>query len=364
LLHVALFQTLAACSQRGPIEWNIVPSLKCDAFYFLNAISEEPLYNRLYPRDKQLWASRIGPEAMDSVNAITREVSGLGFKACYLVVYHAASSLDDLIRLIEDWERFQEATRGALTAANDYRQEAALADLDALGRVRHKVTFVFRRMQEEGWEDDWRGVSERLRYDIRRIRPELRQFSPTMLSAAVHGFLGRGSRRADSLSTVYYLYYCFPNAFKLPFGMMGTWSIQQPTYFFSGYLHEALHDFSIYRPGLRNLHERLVGASPLLARDRDVLVNQLFESDDEWYVLAAEAYLSVKLGIRTHDEALEYLRTAQGGTAMYSVMLYEYLRERFQAEDGTFENFLRGKFFGEVSADSIDTWLRERKHGT
>jgi hypothetical protein len=341
-------------------EWRIIPSLKYDAFYFLHAVSKEEHYNRLYQRDYTLWRGRLGNTVIDTINAICDSIS-IGFHASYLFTYVPASSLADIISALENPTALEQTIHSALVSGKDPRYEASVKYLKRILALRDKLIFVFRQMQQERWEDDWNAISTRLTFDIKRQRPLLTQYSPYFLKAEVLRFLGTDGLEKDSSSTIYYLYYAFPNAFKLPFNMMATWSIEEPKYFFSGYLHEMLHLFSIYAPDLLNHHKRLVSGSPALANQREILVKQLFESDDEFYVLAAEAFLSVKTGIMTHEEAIHYLKTCQGGTAAYSLLIYNHLRNHFDEQRHSFQSFLKEVFFKNVSARDVQEFISSAK---
>jgi hypothetical protein len=341
-------------------EWRFVPSLKYDAFYFLHAVSKEEHYNRLYQRDFTLWRSRLGNAVMDTINAITDSIS-IGFHASYLFTYVPASSLADIIAALEDPATLEQTIHSALVAHKDFRYDASINYLKRILTLREKLIFVFRRMQQQQWEDDWRAISARLIYDIKRQQPLLTQYAPSFLKKQVVRFLGIDASEKDSSSTVYYLYYAFPNAFKLPFNMMATWSIEEPKYFFSGYLHEMLHLFSIQTPEFADLHNRLVAGSPSLTKQREILVKQLFESDDEFYVLAAEAYLSVTTGIRTHEEAVDYLKSCQGGTAIYSLLIYNHLRTHLDEQRHSFGSFLKDVFFKKVSSTEVEKFIATTK---
>ncbi len=116
-----------------------------------------------------------------------------------------------------------------------------------------------------------------------------------------------------------------------------------------------LHSFSIYSPEFINLHKGLVSGSQELSGNREILTGQLYQSDDEFYILAAEAYLSVKLGIRTDKEAVEYLKSADGGTVVYSLLIYNYLQKCFDNHRYTYGNFLKDVFFTTVSTKEVYT---------
>jgi len=341
-------------------EWHISPCLKYDAFYFMNAISKVDFYNRMYPRDREIWQGRLGTATITTINTIVDSVGG-GFKPCYLFTYVPAFSLDDLIHAFQDTANLRERILTSVLMNKDPRYEASINDLNRILPLSALFISVFQKMKDAGWENDWKAIRCRLNADIHRKKVEFAKYSPAFLKAQVAQFLGMDVQKKDSSSTVYYVYYAFPNAFKLPYNMMATWNIEEPTYFFSGYLHEMLHLFSIYQSELVELHNGLVRNSAELSRDREVLTKQLYESDDEFYILAAEAYLSVKLGIRTHQEAVDYLKSADGGTVVYSLLIYNYLQKSFDNQRHSFGSFLKNVFFKTVNAKGVDKFLADTK---
>lgn len=337
--------------------WQIKTSLKYDAFCFINAISKEEFHNRFYQRDYTFWQARLGASTVDTINTIIDSIGPFGFKACYLFTYINITSLNDIILALKDSVAFEKTIVEALVANKDFRYEASINDLQKILSVRKKLLFVLHRMNEEKWEDDWKTIANRLEYDIKRKQKELTRYSPQFLKAEVSRFLGINSEQRDSSSTVYYLYYAFPNGYKLPFNMMAGWSIEEPKYFFSVYIHEMLHFFSIYVPDFIKQHENLVNNSPRLSDQREILITKLFSSDDEFYVLAAEAYLSVKLGIRTDHEAVEYLKSSNGGTVLFSLFIYDFLMKHFSYKKQSYESFLKDSFFKKIKPQDIERFL-------
>jgi hypothetical protein len=341
-------------------QWEIMPSLKCDAFSFLNAVSKESFYNRMYARDLEIWKGRLGANVMDSINAILDTTGGIGFKGSYLISYLPAGSLDDIIGIFSDSAECMNKLNGILTSANDFRYVSSIKDLKNILTLRSKLIYVFRRMKESGWDDDWKSIECRIRNDIKLKEGLLNKYSPVYLRSQVDDFLKIEVTQRDSSSRIYYLYYAFPNGFKLPYNMMATWNIEYPMYFFSVYMHERLHSFSIYTDGMKEYHDNFILNSAEFKKHRQIMTEQLYESDEEFYILAAEAYLSVKTGIRTKIEAEDYLKNADGGTAILSLMIFRYLDREYKPEM-SYGSFLKNIFFKNVSAADLDKFIIENK---
>ena len=343
-------------SQPGK-SWEILPSLKCDAFSFLNAMSYEKMYNYMYPREMEIWKGRLGKEFSDSVNAILDTTGGLGFKASYLITYLQIENLDDIINYLSDSSGFANKTVYCLKKYNDFRMISSVKDLNTILSQRGKLIYIFRKMQSAGWEDDWKSVSKRLQADISLKEPLFAKYSPGYLCSLVDDFLKIKIEQNDSSSRVYYLYYAYPNGFKMPFNMMATWSIENPKYFCSVYMHERLHTFSIYKDGMEKYHDNLVLNSKSFSKHREIMTKQLYESDEEFYILAAEAYLSEKAGLRTKQEAIDYLKTADGGTAIYSLLIYNYLDKYFDSSKMSYGSFLKNIFFEKIKAEDLENFI-------
>lgn len=359
LLLSLTLQTVNAQSQETN-EWRILPSLKYDAFCFIQGMSKDEFYNRFYQRDYTLWRTRLGSATLDIIDAIVDSLS-IGSSASYLFAFIPAVTLDDIICALEDSSALKRTIQSALITSENHKYETPLRNLERILWQRDRLLYTFRRMKEEGWENDWKTIAKRLTGDIDRIQPKLTKYSPSFLKAEVSRFLGTDAQHKDSSSTVYYLYYALPIAFKLPYSMMATCSIEEPKQFFNVYLHETLHHFSINAPEFIDLHTNLVRNSPSLSQKRDMLVKQFLQGDDEFYILAAEAYLSVKLGLRTHQEAVDFLKSTNGGTVIYSLLIYEHLNKSFDARRHSFGGFLKDVFFKKVTAKEVDKFISDTK---
>lgn len=338
-------------------KWVIKTSLKCDAFSFLNAISKESMFNSMYPRECELWKNRLGKSFVDTVNDILDSSGGLGFKASYLFTYLSVGTLSEIIKVLEDSTSFSQNINDILIRENDYRYVSSIKDLKTILQLRNKLIFVFTKMKECGWEDDWNAISKRLEIDINLKKPLFEKYSPYYLCKFVDDFLKQKIVQKDSSSKIYYLYYAYPNGFKLPYNMMATWNIEYPTYFFSVYMHERLHSYSIYAEGLDFLHNNIIENSPSFAKQREIMTKQLYESDEEFYILAAEAYLSIKAGLRTKQEAENYLKTVDGGTALYSLFIFEYLENSFDSSEQSYSSFLQNEFLKKITPDDVENFI-------
>lgn len=356
LAELVMFTTAGAQQSQNDDKWNIKPSLKFDALCFIQAISDKEWYNKYYPRERDVWQGRLGKAVMDTINSIVGS-NIQGFQLSYVFSFIDADNLNDIIKTLQNEDYFRKTVLDKSSLIKDYRHKATIKDLNRIISVKDKLIYVLSAMKDQDWEDDWKALRFRLIYDINRKQKDLKSYSPQKLKSEIDKFLGIQTQNNDSSTTVYYIYYAYPNAFKLPYNMFGTFSIENTQWFLAGYIHEMLHSFSIYDSQYIQLHENLVNSSKKLAHQEDILLHQFYESKDEFYVVAAESYLSVKLGIKTEEQAIHYLKTPNGGSMEYSLLLYNYLQKYFDFDKYTFGSFLKNIFFKNVTAKEIEDFI-------
>ncbi|MBU2447106.1 MAG: hypothetical protein KJ666_16255 [Bacteroidetes bacterium] len=355
LLSILLLFGSIVKSQPDSTTWNIKTSLKYDALCFIDAVSDNEWYNKFYPREKLIWQNRLGKDVVDTMNAIV-DSNVVNFKFCYVFTFVEANSIDDIITFLKNEDLLKKTVSEKSLAINDMRHIATMKDVDRILLVKDKLIFVLNKMKEKGWEEDWKFLSFRMQKDIALKQKELKKYSPEILKKEVDKFIGIPPKE-DSSSTVYYIYYAYPNGFKLPYNMMGSWSIEETDYFVLGHIHELLHSFSIFKPDYIKLHDNLVNKSKKLFEQEDILLHQMYSSKDEFYIVAAECYISVKLGLRTDQGAIEYLKSTNGGSMKYSLLLYNYLKKHFSESKKSFGDFLKDIFFKKVTGKEVEDFL-------
>ena len=353
-----LFVAVAVLPAIAQKNWLLQTSLKYDALYFLSAVSHDEFYNRNYFRERATWQERLGPTTMCTIDTISDSIAGV--RLTWTFTYIPANSLNELIDWLSDTTKFRNQVRKGMSACNDMRVEATNQDIDRIIRMRSQFITVFTKMRKLNWEDDWRLLQRKMLFDINMVDSIFQTHTPVQITSIAAAFLGLPQQPSDSSNVVYYLYYCCPNGFKLPYNMFGTWHIGYPQWFFSVHLHEYLHLYSIYQSEQQTIHESLLRQSPSFADDRKILVEKCNESDDEFYVAAADAYLSVKLGIRTEEEAEQYLTTQNGGSMRFSRILYNNLKESYRPGIG-YRDFLTTNVFPKVIDGKLEPMMLQLK---
>jgi hypothetical protein len=102
------------------------------------------------------------------------------------------------------------------------------------------------------------------------------------------------------------------------------WMQEKARRFATVALHESLHGFPHSADAIA-LQDALIAKNPALTREYAALRNQWHEGPEEYFVVAAEAYLSEALGIRTSIDSEAYIRNQNGGMTL-SMTIYKVLR--------------------------------------
>ncbi|MCQ6560654.1 hypothetical protein NNL21_18360 [Paenibacillus mendelii] len=147
------------------------------------------------------------------------------------------------------------------------------------------------------------------------------------IDEALSHFLGS---RPHVCSTVYLATYIKPIAFQLPNGAMVMHAgphgyMRLPKHMLQLCLHESLHGF----PGseqAQQLQDELRTSHLEFAKQYKDLLTIYHSGPEEYFVVGAEAYLSVMLQLRTHEECIQYLNSLNGGMPL-SLAIYERLRK-------------------------------------
>lgn len=126
--------------------------------------------------------------------------------------------------------------------------------------------------------------------------------------------------------------------------------------FLSLYLHENLHRLPLSRR-LMDLVEELKKKDTFYAM-KEAEAKQHHEGGNEAFVVAAECYLSNKLGIRSDAEVRQTFREYVDGALVLVPIIYRYLPEK--RHDQSFNNFLISLFdSGKIKAGEIERQYRE-----
>ena len=116
-------------------------------------------------------------------------------------------------------------------------------------------------------------------------------------------------------------------------------------------IHEWLHNFT-QSPELREWYDGLY-ASPFFAHSRELL-GSWGSGNDEDFVVAAETYIAVKLGITSSEEAFNRLYTNWDASLVLGVIVYHQMNEK-TLKGKTYETFLLDLFkSGRIQAENLE----------
>jgi hypothetical protein len=325
--------------------WVVESNQALDALMFVNAISGDDLYAPYYPGLRAAWADRLGRAGVANADRLFRTVSMSG--ASRLLYRLRPRTLADLRSAFSAFEDTHARILAGLTESSggtEYERQ----DLEALVRCREQMAGYLAALDRAGFARDWNEQRRpALQSRIAALRDELNRLPDADTAETLSRFLGR---RTVPTRHVVLLAYASPIAFQLPAGVMASearapgrvstllsgipWlgpardradAREQARRFANLALHESLHGFPGNAEAIAG-QEALLARSPALVREYEGLRTRWHEGPEEYAVVAAEAYLSVALGLRDPREASEYIRRQNGGMTL-SIVIYDVLRQ-------------------------------------
>jgi len=336
---------LPACSRGGrdgtaPANspWIVETNEALDALMLVNAISPDPHYGSRYPGLRSAWAARLGPEGMATADSLFGAVSMSG--AARLLYTLRPNALDDLAAAFQGFEESRGAIERSL-AAGGGGTEYERQDLAALGRCRSQFLGYVQALRKaeysKTWEQECKPLMEK---QAAQLKTGLAELPNADTERVLTRFLG--CARAPTHHIIL-LYYASPIAFQLRDGVMASEASE------SGFLSKLPWLGEVFRPGVREkalrfgsvaLHESLhnfprsaevtaiqdaaIARRPALAREYTALREKWHEGPEEYAVVAAEAYLSEVLRLRSRAEAANYIAAENGGMT-FSMAIYKRL---------------------------------------
>jgi hypothetical protein len=328
----------------SPSAWTVELNEGLDALILVNAISQDPLYAPHYAGLRNEWTGRMGAAGTANADAVFKTVSMSGTARLLFVL--GPRQLADVVTAFAHYSESRGRIVESLSArggGTEYERQ----DLAALDQVQRPFLDYLVALKKAGFSEDWKA----------QRRPSLEQWAAVLRTSLdrlpVEGadrtlsrFLGINRR---PVRHVVLLYYASPISFRLPGAAMAT-ECPRPTgldALVSGLpwigglvkeaaaremarrfaliaLHESLHEFPRSADALAR-QDNLLAKNPDLSREYAALRRKWHEGPEEYFVVAAEAYLSEAIGLRDHGQALSYVRTQNGGMTL-SATVYEILR--------------------------------------
>lgn len=274
----------------------------------LNALSNDPFYNRHYADVREKWAAKL-EESGASLIAQARSVISMS-TLCSEFSRMKIMNLDEIIRFFAD-------------AAN---LQSNLQELLPHREVFHACFKMLKSFElDKTWESR---VKPYLEGEAEHYRQVMNKTYPLEeMERAINRFLGAPR---PICSRIYLAAYIKPIAFQLPNGGMAMHprprgDMYLPKQLACLVLHESLHGF----PDSMLAQERqseLQKANHAFEEHDQAWIAKYNSGPEEYFVVGAEAYLSLKLQLRTHEACVEYLETQNEGMPV-SYAIYEALRD-------------------------------------
>lgn len=274
----------------------------------LNAISNDPFYNQHYLDVREKWAAKIG-ESGSSLISHVRSVISMS-KLCSELSRIEIMTLNDVISFFEDATNLHQSSLQILLPHREVFHEC------------------FKMLKNLGLDQTWGGRAKPYLEGLaKQYRHVMNQSYPLEeMRREINLFLGAPR---SICSKVFFATYIKPIAFQLPNGGMVMHPgphgyMYLPKQLACLCLHESLHCF----PNSALAQERqdeLLKTNNEFKKQYQELIAKYNSGPEEYFVVGAEAYLSLKLNIRTHEECIEYLKTQNNGMPL-SFAIYEELR--------------------------------------
>ncbi|MCK9861796.1 hypothetical protein [Paenibacillus sp. ATY16] len=289
-------------------DWSFKTNEALDMILLLNAVSNDPFYNQHYSDVREKWMEKLGERGLSLIARI-RSVISMS-KLCSELYRINIMTLDEVISFFEDATNLR---KSSLQILLPYRE------------VFHEC---FKMLKDLGLDETWEsrakpyleGLAKQYGYVMNKSYPldDIRR--------EINKFLGASQ---PICSIVYLATYIKPIAFQLPGGGMAIHPgphgyMHLPKQLACLCIHESLHGFPD-SANAQQCQDELRKKNNEFEKQYQELVTNYNSSPEEYFVVGADAYLSLKLNIRTHEECVEYLKTQNGGMSL-SLAIYEELR--------------------------------------
>lgn len=304
-----------------PASWNFEPNEAFDMILFLNSVSNDPFYNQHYSDVREKWVAKLGESGAALINEV-RSVISMS-KLCSELSRLEIKTLDDIIHFFKDATSVQKSSLHTLLP----HREVFLQCFQLLKVVELDKT----------WESRVKPYLQDLTQQYHNVMTKV--YPLDEMEKEVITFLGAPQ---PICSKVFFATYIKPIAFQMPNGAMVMHPephgcIKLPKDLAQLCLHESLHGFpnSVLAQERQDELRRL---NIEFAKQYQELITKYHSSSEEYFVVGAEAYLSLKLNIRTHEECTEYLCSQNGGMPL-SLAIYERLRKTAPEQEAKWRGY-------------------------
>jgi len=341
LLAVALLSKSSSLAEEAsPISIKVEPSIICDRCTLLNALSDEPAFNKNFETErKELLAPLSKTEQLKSD---LQQLTGRGVALAYFMNGSAAKM--ELFRT--DLSKWQEES------SKECSEPAYKNDLDYFVKHQKVILEYLDALKEFGFDKWWQNKClPKLKPSIDATEQSLNSKLNTDSIAFVNQFISCSAAplKAKELPRVFVGYFNKPYSFNLS-GRQACFSSElSPEETPSILLHEWIHSFNP-SPRVIELHKSIAGHDPFYAAAWKRIYEDGKEGEEEEFVVAAEKYTSVCTGASTFTTALRGLKNSYGGLPLAAI-LFDRLYANYP--DGLPANFNYNVFLEDALKENV-----------
>ena len=321
-----------------PPRWRVSPSLKYDALCFLNVLTGDPFYRRLYEEEYALFAPRLTPAARAALAALRRKVRDENGNVlpAFLALHFSADAgetLEAMLAALEDPRRMKsDLSKTAYYDAGGWRLfESVRDDL--------KAALLF--LKEAGFDDYWRrNVLPLVEAKAAAVAAGLSRYD---VAGEVEGRLG--FRLPSERIEVYVLRFARPHGVRLTGARFVTDASYPTEVVLRMAAHELLHPPYVLardrelRKALGALRKDDFLADKIQRHDPSLGYNSFESFVEEDCVRALEQVVAERLGFA--EDPRRRFAEEDGGMHVLAAALYELMRrEDFGAGREDFRPFL------------------------
>lgn len=322
----------------GTTEWRVQPSFLFDTVCFMNVLTGDSFYTRLYENEYAWFEPQLTPPVRAALSNLKRKVKdeNKNIISAFLALHFSATddqTLDDMLATLKNSKRMKENLK-----KTDYYSESGWNLFES---VRGDLQTVLLHLKAIRFDDYWRqNILPKVREKAATIEKDLSRYNVVGEVESLLGF-----PLSSNSVTVYLLYYSRPHGIRLT----GTRFIADTAYPFRIVLQNAIHEMlhPPYRPGrdkeLRKALDSLRADAFLMDKVRNHNPSfgyNSFESFvEEDCVRALDQLISERFKIET--EARRRWREEDDSMHVFAVALYSTMRrENFSGGRETFRDFL------------------------
>ena len=306
------------------IEWQVKSSYAAELTNFLWSIGEGRICSRAYPKEKAFWRSRLGNGMALSIDQFVDfdRTAMSQYNLGTVLHFSNAESLDQVMDALEDLEQL----KSLMLETRPRDLEWVDSVFMRLGQSKALLQQILEALKWTGYDEYWRAkILPVVSRKCEELEAGLSDYSVGRILAEINDLLGPRYHLDFSPKPIYLTYFGYALAYRVPDNSsVHSFKADRPIEtgkFVGTFTHELLHN---YDPGesVREHLNRLL-ESQFLARNHEMRQYYWGTPSDEDLIIAAEKYISVRLGAVSDESAFHHLYTNYDGTSVLGVVIYD-----------------------------------------